>query len=340
MKRRALVLALAGLVVSALALLLAFCKVHVAGGLRLEPRVHAAALGAALRGVKPGWLAGYALLNVTTLGLRAWQLRALARRRDGAPPHFSACYQAVAVAMMAQNLLPGRLSEALRVVTLARADDVRTSSATGAVVFGRVLDLLALLAAISVPLLLIDSPATRARSLHLVAELGLVAVVLLGALLVVFYFKRVTLTAWAARVWPRLAPIVEGFAEGLSALADRRRLAVAVLASLACPLALAASYGCALAAFGLGGLPAGSALLLTAAILCAIAVPAAPSSLGVYHAAATWTLVSLGAPPASAAAFALATHAISVVSFVALGGAALAQLGGRALLKTNAPTAS
>jgi uncharacterized protein (TIRG00374 family) len=335
MKRRALAITVAGLVVSAVALVLAFCDVRVRGGLRLEPRVHLAALATALRGVRLGWLVGYALMNVTTLGLRALQLRALARRRDGTAPRIYVCYQAVAVAMMAQNLFPARLSEALRVVTLARADDVRTASATGAVVFGRVLDLLSLLAAISAPLLLLRLPAAHARSLRLLATAGLAVAALLVLLLIVFYRRRATLTARAERLWPRLAPVVEGFAEGLSALADPRRLATATLASLVIPLALALSYGCALGAFGLDGLPAGTALVLTAAVLCAIAIPAAPSSLGVYHAAATWTLVSLGAPPASAAAFALATHAIGVVSFVALGGAALAQLGGRALLRSR-----
>jgi uncharacterized membrane protein YbhN (UPF0104 family) len=49
---------------------------------------------------------------------------------------------------------------------------------------------------------------------------------------------------------------------------------------------------------------------------------------------ATWLLVALGAPPPAAAAFALVTHAIGVVTFVVLGGIALAQLGGGLLRPT------
>ena len=101
----------------------------------------------------------------------------------------------------------------------------------------------------------------------------------------------------------------------------------------AIPIALAATYGAALYAFGLGGLPAGTTLVLVAAILFAIAIPSAPSSVGVFHAVTTWTLTALGAPPARAAAFALVTHAIGVVTFIGLGAVALSELGGRAALR-------
>src|SRR2546430_1956179 len=113
----------------------------------------------------------------------------------------------------------------------------------------------------------------------------------------------------------------------------RGRLAEAALSTLCIPIALAGTYGSALYAFGLEGLPAGTTLVLVAAILFAIAIPSAPSSVGVFHAVATWTLTALGAPPATAAAFALVTHAIGVVSFIGLGAVALSELGGRAALR-------
>src|SRR5437660_1146488 len=81
---------------------------------------------------------------------------------------------------------------------------------------------------------------------------------MLVALMVVFYRRRAALTARAARVRPWLAHAVGGFAEGLSALGDGRRLTVAALASLSIPIALAATYGSALYAFGLGALPSGT----------------------------------------------------------------------------------
>jgi uncharacterized membrane protein YbhN (UPF0104 family) len=148
--------------------------------------------------------------------------------------------------------------------------------------------------------------------------------------------RQAWLVERAHRVRPWLAHAVGGFVDGLSALGDRRRLGWAGLATLAIPPTLALTYGAALLAFGMGGLPVGSALVLTAVVLFAIAVPSAPSSVGVFHAAATLTLTRLGAPAAEAAALALVVHAIGVVSFVSLGAVALAQLGGRALLRQAA----
>src|SRR6478672_5120187 len=158
--KRALVTAV-GMVVSAVALVLAFARVELDGGLHLEPRFHLADLKAALAAARLGWLAGFALLNVASVLPRSWQLRTLARRRDGTAPSFVAAYHACAIAMLAQNVLPARLGEAARVVALGRADDVAPANAAAAVVFGRVLDLISLILVVCVPSLLLDVASTR-----------------------------------------------------------------------------------------------------------------------------------------------------------------------------------
>jgi hypothetical protein len=67
--------------------------------------------------------------------------------------------------------------------------------------------------------------------------------------------------------------------------------------------------------------------VLVATVFLAVALPAAPSSLGTYHAAVIWLLPSLGAPRASAAALALATHALAACAFVAAGSLSLVRVG-------------
>ncbi|MGZ3407097.1 MAG: lysylphosphatidylglycerol synthase transmembrane domain-containing protein, partial [Polyangia bacterium] len=279
------------------------------------------------------WLLGFAGINVTTLVLRSFQTQSLVRRKDGGEPRWRAAWQSVTVGMMMQNILPARLSEAARVVTLVRADDVRASTVTGALVLGRILDLVALLVVTCVPSIALGLAAANTRAMHVFAGAGAAVAGALVAILVVFYRRRAQAAAWAHRQRPWLGLLVGGFADGLSALGSRRRLVEASLSTIGIPIALAATYGCALHAFGLGGLPAGTTLVLVAAILFAIAIPSAPSSVGVSHAVATWTLIALGAAPARAAAFALVTHAISVVLFIGLGAVALSELGGRAALR-------
>ncbi len=322
--KRAL-LAGGGLLVSAVALVLAFAHVHLEGGLRLEPRVHSVDLKAALASARLGWLVAFAVLNVASLLPRALQLRALVRRRDGSEPSLLATYHAQAISMLAQNVLPARMGEAARVVALAKADDVAPSQAAGAVVFSRVLDLVALILVTCVPALLLDVGASR--HLRLAAEIGIGVGVTLVISLALLYRRREAVSRWAHGLRPSLGRAMSGFTEGLSALSSGRRLLEAALATLSAPVVVAACYGCALYAFNLGGLPTGTALVLVATVLFAIAIPSAPSSVGVYHAAVTWLLPSLGAAPAQAAAFAIVTHAIGVVSFVALGTVSMLKVG-------------
>ncbi|MDB4971221.1 MAG: Lysylphosphatidylglycerol synthetase/glycosyltransferase AglD [Myxococcales bacterium] len=324
-----------GLAVSGVGLLFAFWRVHLDGGFRVEPRVHVAEVKAALGQVRLSWLLLFSALNVSTLVFRAFQTRALVRRKDGTAPRWYACWQATCLGMMAQNVLPARLSEAARVVALVRADDVRASTVTGALVFGRILDLVALLLVTCVPSMALGLAAANTRAMRTFALVGTLIAATLVVLLVVFYRRREAAVEWGHRQRPWLGHLVDGFAEGLSALGSRRRLAAAALSTLGIPIMLAATYGSALHAFGLATLPTGTALVLVAAIMFAIAIPSAPSSVGVFHAVTTWTLTALGSPLATAAAFALVTHAIGVVTFIGLGAIALAELGGREILRTR-----
>jgi uncharacterized membrane protein YbhN (UPF0104 family) len=332
MRARTVVLTAFGVAVSALGVVLAFWHVRFAGGLHLVPRVHLHELWSALRGVDPAWLCAFAALNISTLVLRAFQTQALVRRRDGGAPRWYACWQAVTVGMMAQNILPARLSEAARVVALVHADRVRASTVTGALVLGRILDLVALLACTCVPSIALGLAAADTRAMRTFAAVGSGVAAVLVALLIWFYRRRAQAVAWGHRHRPWLGHLVDGLADGLSALGSRKRLGEAAASTILIPLALAATYGAALRAFGLGGLPTGTTLVLVAAVLFAIAIPSAPSSVGVFHAVTTWTLTALGAPPAQAAAFALTTHAIGVVTFIGLGAVALTELGGRQIL--------
>jgi uncharacterized protein (TIRG00374 family) len=321
-RARAIALGAIGVLASAVGLVLAFGRLSLDGGLHVEARVHAGELRAAFRAARGGWLLAFALLNFLTLPVRALQLRALARRADGTPPPLAACYHAIAVALLAQNILPARLGEAARVVTLARAGAVSPSVAAGAVVLGRVLDLLALIAVTTLPALALGLPALARVALG-GAALG---ALLVGAL-ALLVTARARVTAWAARLGPRWARAIGGFTDGLEALRSPPRLGLALAASLGAPSLSALAYACALHAFGLGGLGVEGALALTATVFLAVALPSAPSSLGVYHAAVTWLLAALGAPPAPAAALAVATHALSTLVSIAAGAASLARVG-------------
>jgi uncharacterized membrane protein YbhN (UPF0104 family) len=304
---RRLAMAMLGLAVSALALWLSFRNLTFRE------------VWSAMRDARLGWLAAFAALGLGSWLPRAWQLRALARTRDDAPPSLAACWHAVGVAMLAQNVLPARIGEAARVVALARAGEVPPARAAGAVVLGRVIDLPALILCACAPCLLL--PVGAVGPLRTVAWTGTIAGgALLGLMLLLARARSSERVL--ARVHPALGSIAAGFVDGLQAVRSAPRLAAAFAAACTAVLVVAASYACALHAFALD-LPTGAAFAVVATVFLAVAIPAAPSSLGTYHAALIWLLPELGAPRATAAALAVATHALAVITYVSAGGVSL-----------------
>lgn len=323
--RRALA-GLVGLLVSGLALLFTFAHVHVEGGLSIVPRYHWASLEAAFTSAHPLWLAAFALLNLSSLVPRALQIRALTSRRDGRPPGALASWHATSVAMLAQNVLPARLGDAARVVALTRADDVPAASAIAGVALERALDLSSLLLFACMPGLLIARAGTPVgHALRLFLLIGGAAWLGIAGLFI--GLRREGLVRLGRRLRPSIGRALAGFAAGLDVLGRPGRRASAILSSLVVPLWMAAGFACSLQAFGLGGLPLGSSLLLTSAVLLAAAIPSAPSSLGVYHAAVIWLLRGLGASPAASVALAISTHAIGALLYIGVGLISFVHLG-------------
>jgi uncharacterized membrane protein YbhN (UPF0104 family) len=308
-------MSLVGILTSALGLYVAFRRVHW-----LDVR-------AALAAAEWPWLVVFALLNASTMLTRAVQLMALARKQNGARPALGACYRAVTVGMLAQTILPARLGEAARVVAIVKDGDVPAPHAVGAIALGRVLDLVALLLTTCVPPLVLGLAAAAAGAVRAATKIGSIVAIALLVGLSLFYRRREPIARAADGLRPWLGRWVGGLAEGLSALGSPRRLVTLAVSTAIIPLTVAASYGAAANAFGIS-LPAGGALVMVAAVFLAIAVPSAPSAVGVYHAVAGWVLLKFGVAPATAAAFTVSTHAIGVVEFVILGGISFVQLGG------------
>jgi glycosyltransferase 2 family protein len=319
--RHRLVSAAVGLLVGATALVISFFHLSLHRPF-LTPRVALVDLASALHSARPSLFALFLLLNSSTLLLRGLQLSAIARRPDGTRPTLAASSRAVAVGILAHNLLPARLGEAARALVLARDGGVPLGGGVGALLVGRVFDLVALLlVACALPFAL-ALDAARTPALHAVAGFGTGLAAALAALLAALHLGRHKIPQLFEKSAPRLSRTLRDFTGGLASLAEPRRLAPAALSSLAVPLLLAAANHAALAALAIDA-PAGTAFALTGILTVGVAIPAAPSSLGTYHALVLLTLTTLGVPPAPALAWALATHLSTTLAGCLLGTAAL-----------------
>ncbi len=272
--------------------------------------VDVAALREALRQASGRAFAHAAGWFVLAMLARAWAWRALLGPRVA----LADAFWALQLSFLANNLLPLRLGEALRVWAVHRAAGVPWSRGVASVALARLTDA-ALLAAMAVLLW----PGLRMQaSLRwtLVGSL-LVLIVLLAGLAALARWGE----AWLAR-WPR----VMAEARAAAALLTPRALATFVLGKGLTWALLTAYYRALLVAFVPTVSWREAAWAMSVSTL-GIALPSAPGYVGVYEAAAVAALALLGVPPETGLAFALAQHGLYLLLTVGLGLLALARFG-------------
>jgi uncharacterized protein (TIRG00374 family) len=264
-----------------------------------------------------GWeLALGGLFFLASVYVRAWRLQVLVSAHQ--PVRVRSCMSATCVGFMTNNVLPFRLGDLVRVGVLRQLEGVSGGRVLGTVAVERVIDILSLVLVLGGYLAL----APRApRELVLAGWIALAVGGVLTAVLLVGYWRRQWLQrAVAAPVgWvsPRLAERVGGltghFFEGLQVF--RSPLQIFHLLWLS-----AALWATAVVCFWFVGqslglqVSAGDYVVVVFATVLAGIIPAAPGSVGTFHAGAALGLALVGMRNAEAAlAYAAVLHALEWV---------------------------
>jgi len=268
----------------------------------LVRRLDVARLGAALAAASLPLVALAAAVNLGQVGVRALFLRALLAPVC-AVPWARLCRYNLAL-FAANNLLPARAGEWVRIELLRSREDVPRAASLAVALVEKVLDAIALLLlALPLPLLLPGLPRSAVAAMWLLGAGGLVALVAAWAL-----------ARWGERSTGRLGQL----ARGAAAVRRGRSLAGALGWSLASHAVDAIAIAICLAALDLH-LPAASSLLVLLAVTLVLALPSAPAGMGSLEVGAVAALRLLGVDEARALAFALIYHAMQVVPVTALG---------------------
>lgn len=304
--------------------------------------VSAAALWWALRGV--AWdairlrlaeahlltLLAAAVVATLTFPIRAWRWRYLLRADDGAPLRWPSLWHPVAIGFMANNILPARLGEVIRCYAASRIAPVRFTASLTSVAVERVFDALTLAALFAIALLGPAVPAGVAigGKVRLVGLVGVVALVALTAAAFRPELAERVLRALlpTGRLTDRLAAILRGLLQGLTALHDPRRLAAVVLWSAVLWVVNAVSFGLAFRAFGLPG-DLWTALIAQTFVVFAVAAPSTPGYVGVLELAVVAALSLYGVPRDAAFASAAAYHVVTFIPIILLGAWSLTRTG-------------
>ncbi|MBL8833006.1 MAG: flippase-like domain-containing protein [Rhodospirillales bacterium] len=256
------------------------------------------------------------------LALRPARMRMLlAATAPQTPVGFNDAFGAHALGNALNGLLPMRAGEFAMLWVLNRRAHVPVANALSAIVLDRLCDLAGAICLLGIAIAALPArPQAVADGLAAIAAAMLVAVLLVAAAVrmrafAVVMVGRILPLRWRAKLLPRLDALLAG----LSVLARPAVLLRAILLTGAIWTVTATSF-----TFGIGAVwpdvglaPAAFTVGVTA---LAFLVPAAPGGIGIFHAAIVFALSFFGVPAEAALAFALLTHALTLLTGLAVAG--------------------
>lgn len=263
------------------------------------------------------------VLATLTFPLRVPRWSLLLARPDGSSIPPQNLWHAIAIGFAANNILPFRLGEVMRMGAISRLAPVPFSSALASVAVERVLDALAAIGLLGVALLLVDLP-TDAGIADAATTMGLLALVALAGAVVVARWPAIATTPLEralpdSRFRGALLGIVARLAAGFRALAEPSLAVRAVGWSVVIWTVNAAAFWIAFAAFGID-VPLGGAIILQGALLVGIALPNAPGYAGVFETVLMLTLANLfGVERDVALAYAISYHVLTFIPITLMG---------------------
>jgi uncharacterized protein (TIRG00374 family) len=286
-----------------------------------------------IRNADPWPLAlGVVLANVTfVIRLARWRL--MLRDESGAPLGTWPLWHAIAIGFMANNILPFRAGELVRVFAATKLSGARFTATMSSVAVERVFDGLAVIGLMAAGLLASHLPSgVVVGGVSLTHAAQVAGLLSLGALLVAGAIVAFPLTAegLVRRVLPpgrlvdRIVDMIEGIRHGLASLRSPGLLAGVVFWSVVHWLVNAAALWVTFAAFdipvGFGG-----ALVLQGILAIGISVQLTPGFVGQFEAAIVAGLALYGISNDVASSYALAYHGATFVPISLAGAWSLAR---------------
>jgi glycosyltransferase 2 family protein len=269
------------------------------------------------------------LVSMATFPLRARRWRIILAPVEPNLP-FGPLWRSIAVGMMANNVLPGRIGEIIRAYALNReVPRIPFTTSLASLVVDRTFDAVIVLALLVVAML--DpafSTTTNLEDKTVGSVVVAVAAIVVGAFaalyFAVFMPARVEsiVTAVVRRIFPRaesrVRDLVHSFVAGLGVLRHPARFAAVIWWTLLHWLANATAFWLGFKAVGLD-VPFTGALFVQGIIVMGVALPSGPGFVGIFEAAAKVALALYGISASSALAWALGYHVLTFIPITVIG---------------------
>lgn len=234
--------------------------------------------------------------------------------------HFMCSLRSTILGLGANQVLPARGGDLVRVVYVARHAQASLHQAVGALVLEKIVDLLAVaLIGLGSVLLLVNSGDNEAVR---ITALTTSAVILAGSILSVWLARRGVLTLVVKRGFRaiRLGPVFYRHAyralfELTKASQGHKLVIPGAVTAMMWLILYVYAYISVAATVGIQ-LAYGEALVLVFAGALGLAIPAAPSGIGTFHASIVSGFVLLNRPATEGLVLAVALHGLLFVAYV------------------------
>jgi uncharacterized protein (TIRG00374 family) len=270
-----------------------------------------------LRATDGGWLAAAALLALLGLVARARRWALLFPPGDPPPPLFPA----MMIGYMANNVLPLRAGEVVRVVVAAHRWGHGFWAIVATTIVERLLDSLVIVGVLSALVLVLPVPRYLVGGAVTLLLVDVVAIALLVAFTAWPDRSRALISRITAR-WPSVhgsaVRLLDTFVRGLDGIRSVRRLPAIMLWTVVLWLFPVFAAWAGLRSVHLD-LPFVASWTVLAFVGLSVSVPSAPGYVGVFHFAAAKAVEIFGVSPATALGFALVFHVSQIVPVTIIG---------------------
>ena len=282
--------------------------------------VDAALMWRQMRSAKPAFLILAVCISAVTNLVRAvrWKVLLSSSRAVNLRP----VYTSMMIGYMANNLLPARMGELVRMHVLARRTGIRKSLSAATIILERITDSLVLLAVVGLVSFVLPLPELIRRG----SQIGAAVFIVIAIILLLLARGNKTFARLSGamvgrlshRLGHRVQEALEHFVDGLSILRSSKQALLVLGLTLMLWSIEAVSLGFVMKSLNLS-LPWLAPLFLLVVLSLSFVIPAAPSGVGTYEFFAIAGLASFAVDKSQAAGLALLLHAIVYVTTIAVG---------------------
>jgi uncharacterized protein (TIRG00374 family) len=230
----------------------------------------------------------------------------------------------VFIGILANNVLPLRAGEVIRVFLIGQKEQISKTSAIGTIVIERMLDIFAILSLSIIVFISHPFPDSIKRLWFIFLSILILLIIVLYGLMyskekTLYLLNRIILRFLPKTLERKIENLIHEFVDGLEILKKGHQLLLSVVMSLGIWSINALAFYFVAKGMGIEQITYTGSILVMTLVALGISIPSSPGFIGVYEAAGIGACLLLGMGKSQGAAFILLIHAVQILTILAVG---------------------